>query len=79
MPQTPHVEQHFTAGETVRDIVISKWRERQRPYRQGCDGFVTLAPCILLHHRVRLTVSRERPGAGSAAHANGSSASGIVP
>src|ERR1700757_4032461 len=22
MPQTPHVEQHFTAGETVRDIVI---------------------------------------------------------
>ena len=22
MPQTPHVEQHFTAGETIRDIVI---------------------------------------------------------
>src|SRR5713226_7565123 len=22
MPQTPHVEHHFTAGETVRDIVI---------------------------------------------------------
>lgn len=22
MPQTPHVEQHFTAGATVRDIVI---------------------------------------------------------
>jgi len=22
MPQTPHLEQHFTAGETVRDIVI---------------------------------------------------------
>jgi VIT1/CCC1 family predicted Fe2+/Mn2+ transporter len=22
MPQTPHVEQHFTAGESVRDIVI---------------------------------------------------------
>src|SRR5438552_5314566 len=22
MPQTPHVERHFTAGETVRDIVI---------------------------------------------------------
>jgi VIT1/CCC1 family predicted Fe2+/Mn2+ transporter len=22
MPQTPHVEQHFTAGDTVRDIVI---------------------------------------------------------
>ena len=22
MPQTPHVEQHFTASETVRDIVI---------------------------------------------------------
>ena len=22
MPQTPHIEQHFTAGETVRDIVI---------------------------------------------------------
>ena len=22
MPQTPHVEKHFTAGETVRDIVI---------------------------------------------------------
>lgn len=22
MPQTPHVEEHFTAGETVRDIVI---------------------------------------------------------
>ena len=22
MPQTPHVEQHFTAGETVRDVVI---------------------------------------------------------
>lgn len=22
MPQTPHVERHFTAGETVRDLVI---------------------------------------------------------
>src|SRR5262249_211692 len=22
MPQTPHIETHFTAGETVRDIVI---------------------------------------------------------
>jgi hypothetical protein len=22
MPQTPHVERHFTARETVRDIVI---------------------------------------------------------
>jgi hypothetical protein len=22
MPQTPHVERHFTAGESVRDIVI---------------------------------------------------------
>jgi VIT1/CCC1 family predicted Fe2+/Mn2+ transporter len=22
MPQTPHIEQHFTAGDTVRDIVI---------------------------------------------------------
>jgi hypothetical protein len=22
MPQTPHAEQHFTAGEAVRDIVI---------------------------------------------------------
>src|SRR5882672_12283546 len=22
MPQTPHAERHFTAGETVRDIVI---------------------------------------------------------
>jgi hypothetical protein len=21
MPQTPHIERHFTAGETVRDIV----------------------------------------------------------
>ena len=22
MPQTPHIERYFTAGETVRDIVI---------------------------------------------------------
>ncbi len=22
MPQTPHIEKHFTAGDTVRDIVI---------------------------------------------------------
>lgn len=22
MPQTPHIERHFTAGETVREIVI---------------------------------------------------------
>ncbi len=22
MPQTPHIEKHFTAGEMVRDIVI---------------------------------------------------------
>src|ERR1700681_2276970 len=22
MPQTPHIERHFTSGETVRDIVI---------------------------------------------------------
>jgi len=22
MPQTPHIERHFTAGESVRDVVI---------------------------------------------------------
>jgi hypothetical protein len=36
MPQTPHVERHFTASETVRDIVIGmSYRIRLNPYRSS--------------------------------------------
>ena len=31
MPQTPHVERHFTGGETVRDVVIGMSDGLTRP------------------------------------------------
>lgn len=33
MPQTPHVEKHFTAGEIVRDVVIGMADELDRSVR----------------------------------------------
>jgi hypothetical protein len=50
MPQTPHVEKHFTASEAVRDIVIGmsdgltvpvahsgKLRSRKRGHERTCQ------------------------------------------
>jgi VIT1/CCC1 family predicted Fe2+/Mn2+ transporter len=43
MPQTPHIEKHFTAGETVRDIVIGMSDGLTVPFAlaAGLSGAVT--------------------------------------
>lgn len=49
MPQTPHVEQHFTAGETVRDIVIGMSDGLTVPFAlaAGLSGAVSSAAIIV--------------------------------
>jgi VIT1/CCC1 family predicted Fe2+/Mn2+ transporter len=49
MPQTPHVEQHFTAGETVRDIVIGMSDGLTVPFAlaAGLSGAVSSTAIII--------------------------------
>ncbi|HEY7415539.1 MAG TPA: VIT1/CCC1 transporter family protein, partial [Ktedonobacteraceae bacterium] len=49
MPQTPHVEQHFTAGETVRDIVIGMSDGLTVPFAlaAGLSGAVSTTSIIV--------------------------------
>lgn len=49
MPQTPHVEQHFTAGETVRDIVIGMSDGLTVPFAlaAGLSGAVSTTSIII--------------------------------
>lgn len=49
MPQTPHIEQHFTAGETVRDIVIGMSDGLTVPFAlaAGLSGAVSSATIIV--------------------------------
>ncbi|MDQ2805362.1 MAG: VIT1/CCC1 transporter family protein [Chloroflexota bacterium] len=49
MPQTPHIEQHFTAGETVRDIVIGMSDGLTVPFAlaAGLSGAVTSTAIIV--------------------------------
>jgi VIT1/CCC1 family predicted Fe2+/Mn2+ transporter len=49
MPQTPHVEQHFTAGERVRDVVIGMSDGLTVPFAlaAGLSGAVTSSRIIL--------------------------------
>src|SRR6202047_4122906 len=49
MPQTPHVEKHFTASETVRDIVIglSAWLTGPFALAAGLSGAVDAAGIII--------------------------------
>ena len=49
MPQTPHVERHFTAGETVRDIVIGMADGLTVPFAlaAGLTGAITNAGIIV--------------------------------
>ena len=50
MPQTPHVEQHFTAGETVRDIVIGMSDGLTVPFAlaAGLTGVVSSSNVIII-------------------------------
>ncbi len=50
MPQTPHVEQHFTAGETVRDIVIGMSDGLTVPFAlaAGLTGAVSSSNVIII-------------------------------
>jgi hypothetical protein len=45
MPQTRHVERHFTAGDTVRDVVIRyvRWLDRAFALAAGLTGAVGAA------------------------------------
>jgi VIT1/CCC1 family predicted Fe2+/Mn2+ transporter len=49
VPQTPHVEQHFTAGETVRDIVIGMSDGLTVPFAlaAGLSGAVSVNTIIV--------------------------------
>jgi VIT1/CCC1 family predicted Fe2+/Mn2+ transporter len=49
MPQTPHVEHHFTAGETVRDIVIGMSDGLTVPFAlaAGLSGAVSSTTIII--------------------------------
>lgn len=49
MPQTPHIEQHFTAGETVRDIVIGMSDGLTVPFAlaAGLSGAVSTTSIIV--------------------------------
>src|SRR5512136_215669 len=49
VPQTPHVEQHFTAGETVRDIVIGMSDGLTVPFAlaAGLSGAVSVNAIIV--------------------------------
>jgi vacuolar iron transporter family protein len=49
MPQTPHIEQHFTAGETVRDIVIGMSDGLTVPFAlaAGLSGAVSSSAIII--------------------------------
>lgn len=49
MPQTPHVERHFTAGETVRDIVIGMSDGLTVPFAlaAGLSGAVASSHIVL--------------------------------
>lgn len=49
MPQTPHVEQHFTAGETIRDIVIGMSDGLTVPFAlaAGLSGAVSSTAIII--------------------------------
>src|SRR5215469_1812182 len=49
MPQTPHVERHFTAGETVRDIVIGMSDGLTVPFAlaAGLSGAVSSSAIII--------------------------------
>lgn len=49
MPQTPHVEEHFTAGETVRDIVIGMSDGLTVPFAlaAGLSGAVSVTSIIV--------------------------------
>lgn len=50
MPQTPHIEQHFTAGETVRDIVIGMSDGLTVPFAlaAGLTGAVSSSNVIII-------------------------------
>ena len=49
MPQTPHVEKHFTAGETVRDVVIGMSDGLTVPFAlaAGLTGAITSSNIII--------------------------------
>jgi Uncharacterized membrane protein len=49
MPQTPHIEQHFTAGETIRDIVIGMSDGLTVPFAlaAGLSGAVSSTSIII--------------------------------
>ncbi|MBC8134486.1 MAG: VIT1/CCC1 transporter family protein [Fibrella sp.] len=49
MPQTPHIEQHFTAGETIRDIVIGMADGLTVPFAlaAGLSGAVSASHIIV--------------------------------
>lgn len=50
MPQTPHVERHFTAGDTVRDIVIGMSDGLTVPFAlaAGLTGIAGASPGIIV-------------------------------
>src|SRR5574340_1476559 len=50
MPQTPHVERHFTGGETVRDVVIGMSDGLTVPFAlaAGLSGAVSATRVVVI-------------------------------
>jgi VIT1/CCC1 family predicted Fe2+/Mn2+ transporter len=66
MPQTPHVEQHFTAGETVRDIVIGMSDGLTVPFAlaAGLSGAVSSAAIIVTAGLAEIAAGSSAMGLG---------------
>ena len=77
MPQTPHVERHFTAGETVRDLVIGMSDGLTVPFAlaAGLSRAVASTRIVVTgpRHR-RLATSRTAAAARAAPRGNGNRA-----
>ena len=54
MPQTPHIERHFTSGEVVRDVVIGMSDGLTVPFALAATQFVdTVPPGNTAHPRTK--------------------------
>ncbi len=73
MPQTPHVEKHFTAGETVRDVVIGMSDGLTVPFAlaAGLSGAVASSHVVVTAGLAEVTAGAIAMGLGGYLAARG--------
>jgi len=66
MPQTPHIERHFTGSETVRDVVIGMSDGLTVPFALAADlsGAINTTSIIVTAGFVRNHCRFDRHGTG---------------